>query len=83
MRNPWVSSAQLPTPTNMRIEHVDTIREHEAQIRASELRVSIQRQAVDRATGEEKRKEQSRLQLLETELKNLKSSLAEVKSRAK
>jgi hypothetical protein len=67
----------------MRTRYVDTIREHEAQIRASEQRVAIQRQAVDRATGDAKQKEQSRLQLLETELKNLKSSLAEVKSRAK
>lgn len=62
---------------------MSTISELEGQIRKSQERVGVQSAAVDRATGEAKSKEKSRLQLLETELRNLQSSLVEVKSRSK
>lgn len=62
---------------------MSTISELEGQIRKSQERVGVQRVAVDPSTGEAKSKEKSRLQLLETELRNLQSSLVEVKSRSK
>lgn len=54
--------------------------ELKSQIRASETRVAEQIRAVDREVGEAKKKASSRLQLLETELKNLRYTLSTISS---
>jgi septation ring formation regulator EzrA len=61
---------------------LDLIEQVEAQIRDAERRVATQLQAVNRAkTQDERRKEESRLQLMNVDVTNLRSELADRKRR--